>query len=299
MNRRLNYSVKEALDNLPSGICFFNKNGVLTLCNYRMHKVFFELTGKDLQNLTELQELIEGRADGSCRDSDIFLLDDGSAWRFVQEQITVKDGTEYTQIMASDVTELYLRQKELEEDNQKLKEDVERIKQLSANIISLIRDEEILSMKMKVHDDIGRSVIATRQFLQQGKPVAELDLTAWKNAIRLLKHENELLDEQDNVTELMNDAYNLGIKVSIDDNLPEDEVVKEIFLSVIRECMTNAVRHGGAKELHARPMYSDCIASISVSNDGVVPESKPVEGGGLTSLRMLVEKKWWEHGIEN
>ena len=38
-------------------------------------------------------------------------------------------------------------------------------------------------MKMRVHDDIGRSVIATRRLLQQGLPTRELDLTAWKNAI--------------------------------------------------------------------------------------------------------------------
>ena len=175
MNRFWSHSVKEAFDHLPSGVCFFDKNGTVTLCNYQMYRVFFALTGTDLQSLPELQELL------ACG-SDIFLLDDGRAWRFAQEQITTQDGTAYTQVTASDVTELYRRQKELEEDNHKLKEDAERIRRLSANIISLIREEEILSMKMRVHDDIGRSVIATRQFLQQGKPMAELDMTAWKNA---------------------------------------------------------------------------------------------------------------------
>ena len=167
MNRFLNRSVKEAFDHLPSGVCFFNRNGTLTLCNHRMYRVFFDLTGKDLQSLPELQELLESRTDGSRRDTDVFLLDDGRAWRFAQEQITTRDGSSYTQVTASDVTELYFRQKELEEDNRKLKEDAERIRRLSASIISLIREEEILSMKMRVHDDIGRSVIATRQFLRQ------------------------------------------------------------------------------------------------------------------------------------
>ena len=31
-------SVKEAFDNLPSGICFFDKNGILTLCNEGYHR---------------------------------------------------------------------------------------------------------------------------------------------------------------------------------------------------------------------------------------------------------------------
>ena len=48
MNRFLNRSVKEAFDHLPSGVCFFDKNGTVTLCNYRMYQVFFDLTGQDL-----------------------------------------------------------------------------------------------------------------------------------------------------------------------------------------------------------------------------------------------------------
>lgn len=283
MNRFWSHSVKEAFDHLPSGVCFFDKNGTVTLCNYQMYRVFFALTGTDLQSLPELQELL------ACG-SDIFLLDDGRAWRFAQEQITTQDGTAYTQVTASDVTELYRRQKELEEDNHKLKEDAERIRRLSANIISLIREEEILSMKMRVHDDIGRSVIATRQFLQQGKPMEELDLTVWKNAVRLLKHDNELSEKQDAVAGLMNAAYSLGIKVSLDGTFPEDAVVKEVFLSVIRECMTNAVRHAGAKELYVRLVCSNHTAAVSVTNSGAVPAGNIVEGGGLTSLRILVKK---------
>lgn len=290
MSRFLNRSVKEAFDNLPSGICFFNKNGIVTLCNYRMRRVFFELTGRDLQSLTELQEALNKNAGENRRDNDVFLLDDGSAWRFTKEQITTRDKNAYTQITASDVTELYRRQKELEEDNKKLKEDGERIRRLSSEILSLIRDEEILNMKMRVHDDIGRSVIATRQFLNQGKPMEELDLTAWKNAVRLLKHENELSEKRDAVAELMNAACGIGIKVFIDGEFPENTAAKEILISVIRECMTNAVRHAGAGELYVRLARRENTASVSVTNNGAVPDGEIAEGGGLASLRILVEK---------
>ena len=55
MNRFWSHSVKEAFDHLPSGVCFFDKNGTVTLCNYQMYRVFFALTGTDLQSLPELQ----------------------------------------------------------------------------------------------------------------------------------------------------------------------------------------------------------------------------------------------------
>ena len=36
MNRFWSHSVKEAFDHLPSGVCFFDKNGKVKLCNYQM-----------------------------------------------------------------------------------------------------------------------------------------------------------------------------------------------------------------------------------------------------------------------
>ena len=286
----MNNAVKEAFDNLPSGVCFFDKNGTVTLCNHQMYRVFFALTGMDLQSLPELQDFLNSHGNESHRDHEFFLLEDNTAWTFAQEQITTQEGETYTQVTASDVAELYLRQKELEEEMRKLKKHAERIRRLSSDILALIREEEILNMKMRVHDDIGRSVIATRQFLQQGKPMAELDMTAWKNAVRLLRHENEQPEEQDAVAGLMNAAYGLGIKVSILGTFPEDLSAKEIILSVIRECMTNAVRHAGAKELYVRLVCSNHTAAVSVTNSGAVPAGNIVEGGGLTSLRILVKK---------
>lgn len=65
------------------------------------------------------------------------------------------------------------------------------MRKLTENIRTVIREEEILSMKIRVHDDIGRSVIATRNLLSNNRPTSELDLTAWKNAVRLLMRDNE------------------------------------------------------------------------------------------------------------
>ena len=109
-------SVKEAFDNLPSGICFFDKNGILTLCNHQMYRLFFALTGKDLQSLAEMQELLSDDATAQSRQNQVFLQDDGTAWRFTLETITTSDKKIYTQVIASDVTELYSKKKELEQD---------------------------------------------------------------------------------------------------------------------------------------------------------------------------------------
>lgn len=41
-------SIKEGLDNLPSGICFADQNGTIILCNRQMHRLCHALMGMDL-----------------------------------------------------------------------------------------------------------------------------------------------------------------------------------------------------------------------------------------------------------
>ena len=290
MKRFIRNSVKEAFDNLASGICFFNKNGILTLCNHQMYRVFFALTGKDLQSLAEMQELLSDDVTNQSRQNQVFLQDDGTAWRFALETITTSDKKIYTQVIASDVTDLYSKTKELKQDNIALAEYAKRMRRLFANTIALIREEEILNMKMRVHDDIGRNVISTRRFLQQNRPMEELDLTPWKNAVSLLRHEVELSEEQDAVAGLMSAAYSIGIKIILDGRLPKN-AVGEILISAIRECMTNAVRHAGAKELYVHIASDENTAVAVITNNGAVPNGEITLGGGLTSLKFRIENR--------
>ena len=290
MKRFMRNSVKEAFDNLPSGVCFFDRNGILTLCNHQMYRLFFALTGSDLQCLTELQEFLNDETKAGREENQVYLLEDGSAWQFALEEVTTRDQNIYTQVTASDVTELYRRKKELEQDTRALEEYGRRMRRLSADIVTLIREEEILNMKMRVHDDIGRSVISTRRFLQQNRPMEELDLTVWKNAVSLLKHDNELSKEQDSVEELMSAAQGIGIKIILDGKLPAETAAAEILLVAMRECMTNAVRHAKAGELHVHLTCDGKTASAVITNNGEVPNGKIVEGGGLTSLRSRIRK---------
>ena len=290
MKRLKQNAVKEAFDRLPSGVCFFDKNGFVVLCNHQMHRLIFSLSGRDLQSLSELEDLLNTSLLAAGPGKDILLLDDGSAWRFSQESIVTKDERNYTQITAADVTTLYLRQKELEENNQRLEDYARRMRRLSANMIALAREEEILKMKMYVHNDIGRSMISTRKFLQQNKSMEELDLTVWKNAVRLLKNDYECSEDKEPLARLFLAARNLNIKIILEGRLPEDTDAAELLVAVLWDCMTNAVRHAGATELYGSLSDGGHMAFMTVTNNGAVPDRTIVEGGGLSSLRIRIKK---------
>ena len=287
---RLKRMSREAFDNLLSGVCFFNHHGVVTLCNRQMHRLVFALTGRDLQNLYELRALMEGSPVHGTREQTLFLLEDGCVWRFVEEAVTAEDGAPYTQVVASEVTVLYEKQKELERNNKALQERGKRLQRLSANVAAVTREEEILSMKMRVHDAIGRSVIATRRLLQQGLPTEELDLSTWKSAIHLLKRDSESPKDKDAMTQLVEAAAGIGITIHLDGTLPQHAAAAYLLITAMRECATNAVRHAGATELYVRVTHIQGIAGVRITNNGTPPEGPVSEGGGLSALRARVEK---------
>ena len=285
-------AVKEAFDNLPCGVCFFDMNGMVTLCNYQMHRLVFALTGRDLQSFSELNGFLSANTEKN--EHNVFTPDDGSVWQFSQEIVAARDGRNYIQVLAADVTELYHRQKELEQDNRRLEEYARRMRRLSKNIKQLIREEEILNMKMRVHDDIGRSVIATRQFLEQGRPMEELDLTVWKNAVKLLKHDSELAEERGSFDSLMSAAKSIGVHIIIDGDFSGNTSADKLVVAAVRECMTNAVRHAHADELYVKLNTENGKLTANISNNGDLPKKKITEGGGLSSLRARIESNGGE-----
>ena len=81
----------------------------------------------------------------------------------------------------------------------------------------------------------------------------------------------------------------LGIKINVEGDIP-DPFYYKIFITAVRECATNAVRHAGATKLNVKCSKSGGRQWIALSNDGKAPISAVTEGGGLSSLHDRVEK---------
>lgn len=135
-------SVKQALDTLPSAICYFTPSGTLKLCNLQMHRLFRILAQKDLQHFNELQQAL-GSCDGTSSvlrlpdEMQTYLFPDGRAWRYSQTEIAVQDGTIFTEAIFSDVTELYEKGQKLKEQTKQLEKFARDLKILSDNVLAL------------------------------------------------------------------------------------------------------------------------------------------------------------------
>ena len=288
-----NTSIKEAFDNLPTGVCFFNEAGLPVLCNYAMQRFSFAVCGKDVQYITDLEACLAASfvpAANVKKDGLVFVLPDGRAWHLEKRTFTHESGNRYTQFIATDVTELHDNRVELQAENAQLRRVQEELKRLSANVVSVTREEEILNTKMHVHDEMGKCLMAAQKYLKEGctESIPDSLAIAWQRAVSMLKYNNETTDE-DMLLQIRMTCESLKLEYVQEGKLPAEERTAYILTCAVRECVTNALRYADATRLYADFSESQTEATVRVTNNGKAPESEIVEGGGLSTLRRRVE----------
>ena len=283
-------SVKQAIDLLPSGICYFAPSGSVKLCNMQMHILFRTLSQSDLQTLTELQDALAHCDAGSgvirlSHERQTYLFPDGKAWRYRQNVVTDEDGAVYTETIFSDMTELYHKKLELKEQIKQLNAISRELKLLSDNVLILTREKEVLSAKTKLHDYMGAGLIAMRQILRHNQTEEAANaIELLRQAVSAIKNDNTYPQGSSELDGFMHDAEAIGIKVNLSGELPEQEELRCVMILAMRECLTNSVRHAGATALHVAVEKNGDSFSMKITNDGKAPETEVVPKGGLHNL---------------
>ena len=287
-------SIKESFDNLPVAVCFFDKRGVVRLMNRRMLSVGAELLGGGVQTLNELRRALDTPPESIERldaEMGVYKFPNGTVLRFVERQITDKSGGSYTEVTASDVTRLVTLQQELRKENARLEDANLRLKRLYDRMPEIVREEETLAMKLRVHDDIGHTILSARRALRQGESMEAIreSAEAWESTIELLCRANSMEEPEDAIEYAKARAAELGAEVIVEGSAPKDGEMRHIFALAIRECTSNCIRHAGGKRIFARFAPYRGGWAIHITNDGKVPDDEITEGGGLSALRRRIE----------
>lgn len=284
-------SVKESFDYLNTGLCFAYRNGMVMLINHRMNTLCHDILGRDLQNAnTFWKSLCEGKVKEnveviSAGNNPSFLLSDKSVWTFSFEDIGG-----ITQIAAAETTRQYMLTEELKEKNMQLSVVNERLIEYGKHVDELTREKERLETKVSIHRELGQALLAARRYLQSDSESPDEVLNMLKRNISMLRFENEAKSSDNPFDILMKTAGSVGIDVGITGRLPEAESTARLFFEAASEALTNAVRHAGAKKLNADMSEDDIAYYITFTNDGNIPQTEIVEGGGLSSIRRKCEQ---------
>ena len=283
-------SIKQALDMLPSGICYFAPSGRVKLCNRQMDSLFHTISQGDLQTLAELQDALSDcdACSGVIRlswERQTYLFPDGKAWRYRQSEVKASDGATYTEAVFSDITELYNKNLELKAQIKRLNAISRELKWLSDNALILTREKEVLSAKTKLHDDMGAGLIAIRHILHHNRTEEEANaMDLFRQAVSTIKYDNAYPRGRSELDRFLHDAEAIGIKVNLSGDLPEQEELRHVMILAMRECLTNSVRHAGATTIHITAEKKGDSVSVKITNDGRSPETEVVPKGGLHNL---------------
>ena len=314
-------SVKESLDALPDGVCFFSEDGRILLSNRRMQHISSDITGIGILNGEKLWRCIEEKSvKTDVSDGLVILTSDSKVWNVRRSEIEA-EGNRINEIVALDVTEQYELRRELEERNERLNSVNERLRIFSRDMSRLTAEKELLDAKIKVHDDLGRSLLAFRAYLtaEPSKRDRNKLLPLWRYVISVMKKETAPSEEWDAIEKT---AESLHIQIEINGDLPAGLAdlpvsgeVRSAIMAAIRECLTNTARHARGDRLfvlikcgaeqgadHASTSGNPSASGtapcadaphgirIEITNNGRAPLVPIQEAGGLSNLRHMVER---------
>lgn len=299
-------AIKESLDALPDGVCFFDKDGQPLLINMQMHRINQELFDRGILNVNIFwnklkNKAIDKNAEIVCTEPTIMVCTrDEKVWDFHKNVLKIGK-TQVQELIAYDVTEQYRLSQELKQKNQSLAKVNERLKVYSNQVEHITREKEILAAKIRVHDDVGRSLLAFRSYLEQPKESRNRDglILMWRHTISVLK--KEVLPEQPcNDWDLLKEAAEaVDVTIEKTGELPEDKKKRAVIITAIYECLTNTVKHAKGNKLFICIRSDEIILKVEIRNNGKLPEGEIRETGGLKNLRHSVETVGGEMSIES
>lgn len=300
-------SVAEAINAIPEGVLCMNKKGRILLMNDAMRDVLARLGRPGL--LSDARGLWDGlRHEASFGGGANALsyagarlqADDGSIWLLSCDSVSIGK-QQCERIVAREVTELETLNLRIKEANAELAQAEEDIKTALAMVNEVAAADALARMRARVHDIIGQRLSILHRCLEDGDTSAQT-----------LKHLHGIVDG------IMDDLRTSGhpnpsaeldsivaafalikVDVRITGHLPHAGLAASAFVDVIREALTNAVRHAQADVVDV--VFEQCADSWTLCVRNQLPDlpglaadqqrcpDSLIEGTGIPGMRYAIE----------
>ncbi|MBQ7623662.1 MAG: hypothetical protein IJS65_00115 [Clostridia bacterium] len=278
--------VKETLDGLEDGVAFSDGSGRIILMNKASGELIASLSGRYPQTLSEINEALKlaEKADGS---SSLYRFPDGRVRRADLIPLSGTYLSGFTQITLQDVNDVFETNLKLTRENAELKAAVEKASHMLSVVSERVREQEALEMKTRVHNDIGKSLIALSDLMNGGKGSTDEEMRVLKRAVSLITRSAP--ESPRTLKSAVREAKELNVGLEISGAAPLSPETEEILTAAASECVTNCVRHAKGTRVYLELSETKDGIRALFTNDGAPPNGKIKEGGGLSSLRRRVQ----------
>ena len=288
-------SVREAVDSLPDGICFYLPGGRILMINAAMQVLCrnalgrVSLSGEEIRNALFSGVFIDGYHGTALEDTMLITAPDGTVWSLSERDAFLGKEAAHG-VTATDVTELYQKTLLLRAREEKLSDLNEQLAAYNREIVSLTAEKERLNARVRLHDEVGADLLTIKNYLAGGgseKDREDIRRRLRRNVSFLLS--GDVPASEDEYVLLQNTAAQLGVRVLVRGTLPQSEPQKHVVTTAIHECFTNTLRHARGDKLQVLAEERGGDYVIRLTSNGEQPAGPIRETGGLKSLRELTE----------
>ena len=304
-------SVKQGLDAMEEGICFYTENGLPQFTNKYMNDVSLAISGRTIVDASGFwKDLRDGNIKPDCKI--ITSIEDMVIIKTPKKVCAISNrdiGGELKEMVMVDITPEYRTFEELLGKYESLEQQQDRLKEYNKNVTQATIERELLNAKIHIHDELGEILLAAKRYIQtadkEGKAgtVDRRTVTdLWLKNLSLLGVERETT-EQDEYGEIYRAASDIGMKIEVKGELPAEGKAKSVTASALHECLTNTFRHAGGDTVYVESEKTGADAQsegyiLTFTNNGKPPEGDIEERGGLKSLRKMAEDAGYGMRIE-
>lgn len=255
------FSVKGALDRSCNGIMFFDKSGLLFLINSSMEKLLCSLEIYD----SFLEQLI---SKSFKKINEGYLIkNNGDIW-------LIKVISSY-EVHAIIVTDIYKLNEEYEAQNRALEEYNKELLSVLESTKDARKEKKLIKIKNEFHDLLGHRLSLFKGCLDSDK----ISINDVKYMISNLFNDDSKVDSIKRLNKLVDIYKVLGININVEGKLPKGEI-GDTFFEIIREGVTNAILHGGSRNIDVNIEKK----FMMISNDGSIPSSEIIYGEGFKGM---------------
>jgi signal transduction histidine kinase len=288
-------SVKNAVDSLFTGLMYYEENGFILLSNTRMQSLMTAITGRVRRNgrlfyrMLLNEEIEPGCRIASFEGHRVCLLHDDSAWMFTASVLFIRK-KRYTQLTATDISERWKLTEELQSQNEELKQRQRELDDTIANLHILSHEQETQKARMRAHDILGeRPSLLLRTVRSEQALDFTLLLSLSQGLMDEIKAVESALSPEDAFDILKREFETIGVEIVLDGELPGDGVKSLLFVEIIRESVTNAVRHGLATQVTVRIDESPAGLRMEITDNGRLLSDTITEGGGIRGMKEKIK----------